>query len=122
MSKHTPGPWEVSGEIFDNDGQPETAIQALNGAATVAVALEFGQNNPHIREANARLIAAAPDLLEQLKIARREIAALSQVYIAMLTNQATGLIDDPDHVLIAQADRDMLNGFDAAIAKAEGQQ
>lgn len=62
-AQHTPGPWEAAVEIFDNEGYPETAIQALNGSATVAVALEFGQNNPHMREANARLIAAAPELL-----------------------------------------------------------
>jgi hypothetical protein len=67
MDKHTPGPWEVTVEIFDNDGVPERAIQALNGAATVAVALEFGPNNPNMRDDNARLIAAAPELLEALK-------------------------------------------------------
>lgn len=67
MTKHTPGPWEIAFETFDNDGAPETAIQALGGRAFVAFALEFGPNNPQMREANARLIAAAPDLLEALK-------------------------------------------------------
>lgn len=58
MSNHTHGPLEVAVEVFDNDGTPETAIQALNGAATVAVALDFGANNPQMREANARRIVA----------------------------------------------------------------
>lgn len=66
MSAHTPGPWEVALEIFDNGGIPETVIQAFDGRAAVAVALEFGANNPGMRDANARLIAAAPDLLEAL--------------------------------------------------------
>lgn len=57
-TQHTPGPLKVAVEIFDNDGQPETAIQALNGAATVAVALEFGPNNPHMRAGNARRLVA----------------------------------------------------------------
>jgi hypothetical protein len=65
-TKHTPGPWAVAVDIFDNDGMPETAIQAMNGGATVAVALDFGLNNPDMRQANARLIAAAPDLLVAL--------------------------------------------------------
>lgn len=57
-AQHTPGRLAVAVEIFDNDGMPETALQALGGAATVAVALEFGPNNPGMREANARRLAA----------------------------------------------------------------
>jgi hypothetical protein len=64
IAAHTPGPWEVSVEIFDNDGIPETAIQALKGAATVAVAFEFGPNNPGMREANARRIVACVNACE----------------------------------------------------------
>jgi hypothetical protein len=67
MSKHTPGPWTI-------DTYPRTAINAgtkhiamvnfykSNGDADV-----FGQEH----ESNARLIAAAPDLLE-VAIACRE--------------------------------------------------
>jgi hypothetical protein len=58
----TPGPWTVDEEAFDNDGCPETVIRALNGVAGVAVAIDFGTNNPGMREANARLIAASPEL------------------------------------------------------------
>ena len=64
MSKHTPGPWTV-GPAFDNDGQPEIIIehQTPAGNLVVAVALAGLQG----QEANARLIAAAPDLLEALE-------------------------------------------------------
>jgi hypothetical protein len=56
----TPGPWENAVSIFDNDGMPESVVQALNGSASVAVtfALEFGPNNPNMRVANADYIAA----------------------------------------------------------------
>jgi hypothetical protein len=57
-AQHTPGRLEVAVEIFDNDGTPETALQALGGSATVAVALDFGPNNPGMREANSRRLVA----------------------------------------------------------------
>jgi len=60
MAKHTPGPWEV-----EMPG-PRDQIQAIavygpaeDGRTEIAWDVK--------REANARLIAAAPDLLEALK-------------------------------------------------------
>lgn len=65
---HTPGPWSV-GPYFDNDGALELIIErkTQHGNMVVAVALPglFGQ------EANARLIAASPRLL-QFAIAMRD--------------------------------------------------
>lgn len=57
-AQHTPGRLEVAVQIFDNDGAPESVIQGMGGAASVAVALDFGANNPGMREANARRLAA----------------------------------------------------------------
>jgi hypothetical protein len=64
MSKHTPSPWLV-GPAFDNDGAPEIIIehQTPAGNLVIAVALPGLQG----QEANARLIAAAPELLEALR-------------------------------------------------------
>ncbi len=56
MSKHTPGPWSVW-----SDPEQKDQCQYID-AKGMAVAHVFGIN----REANARLIAAAPDLLEAL--------------------------------------------------------
>lgn len=59
MSKHTPGPWKVN-------TQPEGTVVWLNGSAGYELRdpTGFGHNaNP----ADARLIAAAPDLLRALK-------------------------------------------------------
>lgn len=73
MRAHTPGPWEISGAALDiraNAGgmrmiasvyQPETHPLAPTDAMSVA---------------NARLIAAAPDLLAALKQSELAVAEL----------------------------------------------
>jgi hypothetical protein len=90
MSAHTPGPWAYTrdGEhwrIEKPDGitamagscKPEfqklttfpTYIGTIHGT-TFNVYNSEGRDKPDIGEANARLIAAAPELLEALKMAR----------------------------------------------------
>lgn len=63
MSKHTPGPWRI-GEGID-DGYE---IYAKNGnpIGSVHWTIKAGTEKAPA-EANARLIAAAPELLEALK-------------------------------------------------------
>lgn len=56
---HTSEPWSLAEEAFDNDGIHESVIRGLDGRAAIAVTLEFGPNNPGMREANARRIVAA---------------------------------------------------------------
>ena len=63
MSKHTPGPWAV-GPAFDNDGQPEIIIEHQTPAGNLVVAVALGGLQG--QEENARLIAAAPDMLAAL--------------------------------------------------------
>ena len=66
--KHTPGPWRVGRHFTDDEGYREIAIEAtVRGVECVpaSVALQFA-NYGGMQEANARLIAAAPDLLEAL--------------------------------------------------------
>lgn len=65
MQKHTPGPWRLK----DNDwtvieGKREAGVPYL---FTLAETLGYKQE----REANARLIASAPELLEALKNVER---------------------------------------------------
>lgn len=57
--KHTPGIWKVSGE----------SVVASNGDYCIAVVESDGGYEAPLeqREANARLIAAAPELLEALE-------------------------------------------------------
>lgn len=56
-SKHTPGPWSVNFG-FSDDGYPNYEIAGVSRSVTDAE-----------RAANARLIAAAPQLLEAAKFA-----------------------------------------------------
>ena len=64
MSKHTPGPWSVRGGQGD-DGYCEYRHIYAPAAASKCV-------DAKISEADARLIAAAPDLLEALQRLRVE--------------------------------------------------
>lgn len=66
--KHTPGPWKVIEQSVSLAGGvygPQTFGQDRNWIADTNVGVASQRN------ANERLIAAAPELLEQLKIALR---------------------------------------------------
>ena len=64
MNKHTPGPWTVNYETDINgmENDPENGCAGL-----VDVAHVYMRTVPGRHEANARLIAAAPELLEALQ-------------------------------------------------------
>ncbi len=81
-AKHTPGPWEV-----DHD-----AIYCAESGDIIAE-IDFARDE---YSANARLIAASPDLLEALEEARKRL-------------NGAGMLGGPD---------DPVN---AAIAKAKGE-
>jgi len=66
MSKHTPGPWEIK-------RHPDSCYKYISAPEHLALAqvvwcVEEEDRSPAC-EANAYLIAAAPDLLEALEIA-----------------------------------------------------
>jgi hypothetical protein len=66
MSKHTPGPWAVTKKqptVVVNEGGNRWVARAFIGNGKSP---RF-HNDPDEAEANARLIAAAPDLLDALK-------------------------------------------------------
>lgn len=75
MSKHTPGPWAVEdrGCRFivskEGDGYITRDVCRMDGSTMSAFA----------QEANAHLIAAAPDLLEALHYAVRQVPELITV-------------------------------------------
>ncbi len=60
-AKHTPGPWNVPQPIITNAGLPFSPVCANTLIAKV-YSTAFGDHAQS--EANARLIAAAPELLE----------------------------------------------------------
>lgn len=67
-AQHTPGPWSVTNNnwetstVYGRDGETIAACQ-INSIVTEDTQYEFEA----IKEANARLIAAAPELLEALE-------------------------------------------------------
>ena len=113
-TKHTPGPWKYSFESID----PRWAIvTAKSGAIVANVNSETGPDvvsAPVMRQmpadANAKLISAAPDLLEACKAALHLLQHPRAVTIQ-------------DHVTVLYNDaRDTRTIIDAAIAKATGKE
>ena len=78
MSKHTPGPWMID---------PDDRDQVLDSTGQSAIHSTFCGMKfaPEEREANARLITAAPELLEALQEA------------GSIISQHNLLSDGPDH-------------------------
>jgi hypothetical protein len=66
MSKHTPGPWQVGDEL--------EGLWVYTDPNQNVICDVVGRNDPHIMTdedyANAHLIAAAPEMLDALSVAR----------------------------------------------------
>jgi hypothetical protein len=104
MSKHTPGPWAAeeagrSGYWISTKGHPFTIVDSIDDEC------RHGAINGDNAGANARLIAAAPELLEALKL-------LDEAFCA----------DDYGTKEGRAKGRAALVATRAAIAKAEGKQ
>jgi hypothetical protein len=87
---HTPGPWQVN---FRDDTQVCDADGEVRGCAPIA----FCKGSHHEARSNARLIAAAPDLLaalEALRLAREQDKYRSWEKGAPDFNKAEALADD----------------------------
>jgi hypothetical protein len=70
---HTPGPWYHVGGADKRAAPYIRAVgDELPGTAAIAQIVARGSHSQH--EANAQLIATAPELLEALKYARRMLA------------------------------------------------
>lgn len=67
-SKHTPGPWVLMPEFHGDHGQYYITDEA-DGSEIASVTAWIGEHRAEA-EANARLIAAAPDLLSALVMLR----------------------------------------------------
>lgn len=130
MSAHTPGPWSIEPREVMEDrsvypehiiGGPEGHLVCFTEAQCVAkLAIqhpgEVWGKSP-IRTANARLIAAAPELLEALKEARRAIGEHFAPTDCYATGPATG---DPIRDLVQCPACTAIAMHDRAIAKAQG--
>jgi len=95
--KYTPGPWKqtLTGFMLYIHTNEEALIATMSGGGRVL-------HSKATIQANANLIAAAPEMLEALKEERRFLLALQKL---------TGYPVDP-----------VVERIDAAISKAEGNQ
>lgn len=84
-TKHTPGPWTY-GRVRLGQGFAEwivTAIHHERGRSNVLIAGDTQNHTPSDEaEANARLIAAAPDLLEAVRDMISDHGDLSEATLA----------------------------------------
>lgn len=106
--KHTPGPWKVNNVFLDNAPNRFIVSQGKWGGRNVADCGESGQGDWDINEANARLIAAAPELLEALRV------ALCNMEVAK--NKPPGYTPRKVEDMLERT----INHARAAIAQAEG--
>ena len=108
MSEHTPGPWKIVGEDMrfvyapGKDGTNRFSTHVAPGHIP-------GYDDEETQQANARLIAAAPDLLAACKSIMR---------IRDLWLPAGGKVD-PEHMNEVRALSAMHNMLLDVIAKAE---
>lgn len=97
---HTLGPWSASDVRYNRDFRTCLNVMTKDGLRFVAAVSCDPSSDRQQLEANARLIAAAPDLLEALEEAYAELSADS-------------LRDGPRCLL--------LTTIEAAISKAKGE-
>ena len=119
MSGHTKGPWFVPDQTYARNLTVEVddgiACPGSGGAMSYTTDVcVLGWNGTPEWDANARLIAAAPNMLEALRVARAEIVSLELAHF----NEIAGPGDTFDAWL---SDNEALPVIDAAIARATGE-
>ena len=94
MSGHTPGPWIISQPTGYNDSG---AIEQIGTGFVIASDI-FGKSKEET-EANARLMAAAPDLLAACKVALYNLASPESLrhILEDAINKAEGGHPDGNH-------------------------
>lgn len=92
LATFTPGPWTLH-EMLNGNNNRRYSIHAKwpNGTEFCGLASMPADRGDEELEANARLLAAAPDLLEALKMARHHIVTLARgheddIQLAVLAN------------------------------------
>lgn len=123
MNKHTPGPWEVLNEteVFTGLGADSgDGVKALPSdgwmIADCGDCVTFTEIGPaelgrDLRKANARLIAAAPELLADLEEAAKTLRRYEILHWAKETNESDAK---------AKVNGDLAARFEKTIDKARG--
>ena len=112
-TKHTPGPWEANGKsvrtkCHDASGHAPNGYEG--GICNCLGARGFGKELDAVAKANAKLIAAAPELLESAKQA-----------LAWFLDHAGTPWDHDEAIIRAQQKDAAVCSLQSAIAKAKGE-
>ena len=75
--KHTPGPWTIENHTIQDGLGGIKYSNIYKGKNVIAKCINWSPRH----EANARLIAAAPDLLEACESGLKEIESLADFYV-----------------------------------------
>lgn len=111
ITKHTPGPWECSG------GYVQSATKSKPSGAPLCIADPFVDESfmsDHEADANARLIAAAPELLEVCK-------AMLPIFEAFTQDELSVTTVDEAIALLPAVRAAIHEATKAEHAKAEGE-
>ena len=93
---HTPGPWEIERSFYH--GYKSISAQKHSGLAQVVWCMEDEDRSPSC-EANAHLIAAAPELLEALERVKATgvfLGAIPQGMVDAAIEKAKGALAEGD--------------------------
>jgi hypothetical protein len=112
-AEHTPGPWRPT----DVGSVRSVAPDDVGGL--VAVVYPLVVDDRATMAANARLIAAAPDLLAFARRSLPMLIAERDCLYDGCTNAEGEYSDDEDRMAVEQIDRE-INDLRALIARAEG--
>jgi hypothetical protein len=115
-AQHAPGPWAVIPKSTPQ-GDIATVYNTTEGWVSIHAPAWLNIGDQQVAMANATLIAAAPDLLAELKKARAFIEVDRNDLLGSLTVNGELKADDIDQRAIAEYN-DMLASIDAAMTKA----
>jgi hypothetical protein len=95
MTKHTPGPWAIE-QFAHPYGRHEdrTITRRLANGNPFRIGRAYNIAGPEETDANARLIAAAPELLAALEIAERRIVELCRAVCVLSGNPKKARAED----------------------------
>jgi hypothetical protein len=111
MSKHTPGPWFTTPQYGNYAVYSRGLVGDDTGDGWEPCICELDSDEPVNHEANARLIAAAPELLEALRDLELGANTVDYCYLNMPGNFAEALLSLRAYAKTARE----------AIAKATGE-
>ena len=93
-AQHTPGPWVIHkhglGSPYLCNVVREWQQDGITYMRIITIQLKY--DTPEVNEANAQLIAAAPELLEQLKLAHRMLLQTNWIHEDEAMNELLAVI------------------------------